>query len=147
MTAIPCKYGCGTVMSAEHAEGGTHYERHRRLCDTVKVQPGAHLPAKPIFGLWHGGPNYGPSYLADHLEVFHDVEDAEDAMSGRARNGHWQPQDYIYANGERGMTLYPNVRGSWLELYFTDPRDMLGDATPDLILEQGEEDEITRRSA
>lgn len=64
------------------------------------------IPDTAVYGLWHGGTNYA---LGDYhsVERFTSVEAAGQALYDRATHGHWQPQDFHYANGTIERTLTP----------------------------------------
>lgn len=99
-----------------------------------------------IYGLWNGGHSYAPSEFVNgsgttDLEVFEDLDDAKDAMRGRIHSGHWQPQTFTFADGRTQNVLTPTVTGSWMFVYYYDPREV-GDPYPDLLLEQTDDDEI-----
>ncbi len=89
-----------------------------------------------IFGVWHGGANYGVGDLNESVEIFDSLRAARAALSDRERlRAHWL-HTFTYADGRVERVETPCVENSSMTIWFADPRNN-PDPYPDRLLTVG----------
>ena len=96
----------------------------------------------PVWGLWHGGGNYGAPKIED-METWASLQDAITEATNRMQSGHWFAHEFHFVNREPARALTPCVdEQSQVEIFLTRPTpDEYGitSTIPDLVLVFDEE--------
>lgn len=95
----------------------------------------------PVWVVHQLGSSYSQSEVPRDVERYDTLDKAIGAADDRHNVGHWQPQDFAYANREPDRALTPNVDGDLLDVYLADPSDEM-DYVPDARYERDESGEL-----
>ena len=96
-----------------------------------------------FYALWHGGPNYTPSSVPEHVERFASIAAAKRALLEREQDGRLCVFDYV--NRPMCVTDTPNVQDSEIHLFLGKPDER--DPYPDRILTIGPRGGVQSRPA